>query len=395
MIIYAFHFIAWICTMTIYHLGLLILFSVILSLILKNKSSKLNAILQMCLGFLFLITIIISSATPNKIKKNVVSSNYYRINLISTKVNLSDAENDLLQKKRMIHNLFFDESNTLNFNQNLLNWNIGGICSFGIDIHTQYIGRDSINPLYQTKVLSTTPRFDLEYCKAEPSKRIKERYLVALNDDETLKWKHSLVIESEYSTKLLQVIGKSIDWVILYDMKQKTLQILSSFDGSVHYPYNTKNQIKIDNINLAALDSKNNTLYFTTKNKYGDNNRIELVKINLLNEVRESLFNFPRELARFPLYDSVPVVPKNLTFLPEYNLLSIYSTAGSNGKYNDVFQLYDIEKNKVIYETQYKKYSNPILITNTSGTSVGLSFKKNYKIQVLDQYNISLAILPE
>jgi len=376
--------------MTIYHLVLLLILSAILSIKLRAKSSKAINNFQMLLGFVFVIATIIVGSAPNKIGKNIILPKHHNINLISKDIPGRYLWNKQPQEKRLINQLSFDENNILNFEYNWINWNIGGICSVGIDLHKHLLNQEGINPLVKAITASTNPRLDIEYCRAESTNISWDRYLVALNNDSTIMWKHSLVKRSQYSSKTLKVIGTSIDWVILYNDNTNEITILSSIDGKVIYPFNNVPQIEFENINLATYDANNKILYTATKNKYNEIKNNKLVKNDLESGMREILHTFPRELARFPYQSAIPIVVEKLIFMPEYNLLSIFSQSGASGNFNDVFQIYDLNIMAIIFKTEYQKYLRPIMAINNKGTSVGISYRKNDEIRVLDQYNISL-----
>ena len=349
---------------------------------MKNQSTKYQARSQVALGFFFLIFLVSSQGKPNKLKVDSILSEKYEVEHLSQKMLISGLRHDQRKdSRRLIQKLYFDAS-LLNFEQKFINWETNGICLDGSNAFNKRPRK--------AEMLKNNPFFDIKYCDNEELYTNGNEFLIALNDKNKIDWKYSLCVKSK-TTKNHKcnytVVGISHQWVILYNDKMKEIEILSTLNGSRYYPFKKIFKLEFKPIELAAFDSEHSLLYITNKNR--DNKAIELMQINLVKGKREILTKFPRELARFPFTSAMPMKPTHLMYLPKFNLLSIFLNPGYEGKNNSKFILFDINSEKMIFETEYPQYIRPLMISNKEGTSVGISYQKNGNIRIIDQYNIS------
>jgi len=385
--------------MTIFHLIFLLFLSAMLSLLLKNKPLKLIVPLQIILAFCFFVFVMFYNLTPDKISKNNTYSKKYKIEIYSTNpVNTTPPDNKTRTTNpdtRPINFPYFDENNSLQLIQKIVDWNITGLCPYGV------VSNDFGKYLKPNDVLSAQPRIEIQYCKSDISGKLGDRVLVSLNDQNEINWEYSLLkIVREKYRHLYDVIGLSQHWITLYNYNSKEIQIISTKDGVSHYSYIDKNKYKERILSSGPADfNANSHILYKANNSYsGEGKASELIKLNMLSGEHEIIHKFSVETPLLPIWRGVPASVDSIMYLKKYNLLAIYLSTGSYGSTNDVFQIFDLNSNKVIFESDYRYQARPRFTVNSNGRSIGVYTRKyqrikNSSLQItheLDQYNISL-----
>lgn len=385
--------------MTIFHLIFLLFLSAMLSLLLKNKPLKLIIPLQIILAFGFFVFVMFYNLTPDRISKNNTFTTKYKIQ-VTTKipVNTTPPDNKIRTTNpdtRPINFPYFDENNSLQIEQKNVDWNITGLCPYGV------VSNDVGKYLKQNDVLSVHPRIEIQYCKSDIPGKLGDRVLVSLNDKGEVNWKYSLLktIRKKYR-HLSDVIGISQNYITLYDYDSKEIQIISTKDAISQYSYIDKNSYskRILSSGPGDFDVNSNILYKANNSYSGDGKASELFKLNMISGEHEVIYKSSVETPLLPIWSGVPASVDNIMYLKEYNLLAIYLHTGSYGSSNDVFQIFDINSNKIIFESDYRYQARPKFIVNAKGTSIGVYTRKSQRINnsnfqithKLEQYDISL-----
>ena len=385
--------------MTFFHLIFLLFLSAMLSLLLKNKPLKFIIPLQIILAFCFFVFVMFNNLTPNNISKNNTYSKKYKIK-VTTKnpVNTTPPDNKIRTTNpdtRPINFPYFDENNSLQIKQKIVDWNITGLCTYGV------VSNDVGKYLKQNDVLSAQPRIEIQYCKSDTPGKLGDRVLVSLDDKNEINWKYSLLntIRRKYR-HLSDVIGISQNYITLFDYDSKDIQIISTKDAISQYSYIDKNSysLRILSFGPGDFDVNSNILYKANNSYSGDGKASELIKLNMISGEHEVIHNFSVETPLLPIWNGVPASVDNIMYLKEYNLLAIYLSTGSYGSTNDVFQIFDINSNRIIFESDYRYQARPKFVVNSKGTSIGVYTRKSLRINnsyvqishILEQYDISL-----